>query len=183
MCFLSFFFLQIRHQYDAYKHQLLRCSGLPPRERSPRARRFFHRRQPRDLDRNGGIRNDRGRRRRRPNDNNFSKESNNQEQNNENAENKKKPRRRNYNRNRKAKTSQTEQNKDDTKIESIQLTESNLSTLLSELNMGNKSLNTANSTSSESLDFEKINTEDTNPCSATMTAASSRLAASFNKGN
>lgn len=43
--------------------------------------------------------------------------------------------------------------------------------------------NTANSTSSESLDFEKINSEDTNLCSAALTSASSRLAATFSKGN
>lgn len=156
---------------------------MPSREKSPRARRFFHRRQPRDFDRNGGIRNDRGRRHRRPFDNLSAKESNYQEQNNENPENKKNPRRR-FNRNRKSKIEQTEQNKDDVKTDSIPLTESNLSTLLSELNIdNNKTLNTANSTSSESLDFEKISTEDTNLCSVGLTAASSRLAASFSKGN
>lgn len=190
-----------RHQYEAYKQQLVRSNAIP-RERSPRARRFFHRRQTRDFDHNngrnggdggGGIRNDRGgRRRRRPNEN-VTKESN-QEQNIENSENKQKTRRRNYNRNRKSKNNNAagadaiDQNQDDQKPDqSLQLTESNLTTLLSELNMsniGNKSLNTANSTSSESLDFEKINTEDTNMCSSvTMASASSRLAASFNKGN
>lgn len=188
--FFSFFvfhrfnrFGDVRHQYDAYKQQLLRSDGIPSRERSPRARRFFHRRQPRDFEHNGrndGFGNDRGRRRRRPIDN-IPKESNH-EQNIENSENKQKSRRR-FNRNRKSKKP-TEPNKNDANpTGSIQLTESNLTTLLSELNMGNKSLNTANSTSSESLDFEKINTEDTNLCSAAMTSASSRLAATFSKGN
>lgn len=169
-------YLMNRHQYEAYKQQLLRCDGIPPRERSPRARRFFHRRQPRGFEYNG--RND-GRRRRRPADN-FQKESN-QEQNIENSENKQKSRRR-FNRNRKSKKP-TEQNKIDENSGSLQLIESNLTTLLSELNMGNKPLNTANSTSSESLDFEKINTEDTNMCSTALAAASSRLAATFSKGN
>ncbi|XP_031619920.1 Y-box-binding protein 1-like [Contarinia nasturtii] len=174
------------HQYDAYKQQLLRIDGISSREKSPRARRFFHRRQPRDMDhsgRNGGIRNDRGFRRRRPAAENVSNQSN-QEQNIENSENKQKPRRR-YNRNRKSKNNNTtEQSKDDANTESL-LTESNLTTLLSELNMGNQTLNTANSTSSESMDFEKINREDTdtNLCGISLTSASSRLAASFNKGN
>lgn len=198
--FVLFWFLG-RHQFDAYKRQLLQCGGVAPRERSPRARRFFHRRQPRDggnySNRNGGnaagMRNDRGgdrRRQRRPlpsaaaGSSNANKgDTNNPEQNNENPENKQKSRRR-YNRNRKPKPTADDQIKiHDEKATSmsgsLQMTASNLTTLLSELSMGANSLNTANSTSSESLDFEKINTEDTNLCSAT----SSRLAASFNKGN
>lgn len=166
----------------------MRNNVIPSRERSPRARRFFHRRQPRDFDqndRNGGMR---GRRRRRPNENVSN--DNNQEQNIENSMGKKMPQmqRRRYHgkRKNKAKNPQSEPSKDDAKTDSLQLTESNLTTLLSELNMGNKPLNTANSTSSES-DFEKIekiNTEETNLCSASMTAASNnRLAAAFNKGN
>lgn len=177
---------QSRHQYDAYKQQLARNNGMPPRERSPRARRFFHRRQPRDFepnDRNGGMR---GRRRRRPNEHMLN--DNNQEQNIENSTNKKTPQmqRRRYHgkpRRNKTKSPTAEQSKDDAKSDSLQLTESNLTTLLSELNMDTKPLNTANSTSSESLDFEKINTEDTALCSASMIAASSRIAAAFNKGN
>lgn len=146
--------------------------------------------------RNGGIRNERGGfRRRRPATENVSNQPS-QEQNIENSENKQKSRRR-FNRNRKSKNNNnnnnnntntnttTEQSKDDGNAESLLLTESNLTTLLSELNMGNKTLNTANSTSSESLDFEKINTEDTdaNLCGIALSSASSRLAASFNKGN
>lgn len=181
---IAWFFLhQFRHQYDAYKQQLMRNNGIPPRERSPRARRFFHRRQPRDFDpsdRNGGMRG----RRRRPNE--HVSNDNNQEQNIENSTNKKtsQMQRRRYHgkRRNKAKSPTAEQSKDDAKSDSLQLTESNLTTLLSELNMDNKPLNTANSTSSESLDFEKINTEDTALCSASM-IASSRLAAAFNKGN
>lgn len=174
-----------RHQYDAYKQQLLHSDGIPPRERSPRARRFFHRRQPHS-DRNGGgggssgFRNDRGgRRRRRPTEPKV--ESNNAEQNIDSSENKPKSRRR-FNRRGKSKKP-TEPNKCDEKPESLQLTASNLTTLLTELNMGANTLNTANSTSSESLDFEKINSEDTNLCSAALQSASSRIAASFNKGN
>lgn len=187
-----------RHQYDAYKQQLLQSGGISPRERSPRARRFFHRRQPRDgnySNRNGdnvgGMRNDRGggdrRRHRRPAPAALSStainkgDTNNREQNNENSENKQKSRRRfNRNRNRKSKSATDEQNKmGDEKTGILQMTASNLTTLLSELSMGANSLNTANSTSSDSLDFEKISPEDTNMCSTT----SSRLAASFNKGN
>lgn len=192
---LFFFFNFGRHQYDSYKQQLLQSGGITPRERSPRARRFFHRRQPRDgnySNRNGsgnaaGMRNDRGgdrRRHRRPvpasSSSNNKGDTNNQEQNHENnSENKQKSRRR-FNRNRKPKSTIDDQNKmSDDKTGVLQMTTSNLTTLLSELSMGVNSLNTANSTSSESLDFEKINTEDTNLCSAT----SSRLAASFNKGN
>lgn len=188
--FCSFHF--DRHQYDAYKQQLLQSGGISPRERSPRARRFFHRRQPRDgnySNRNGGnaagMRNDRGgdrRRQRRPAPASSANkgDTNNQEQSNENSENKQKSRRR-FNRNRKPKSTTDEQNKmSDDKVGVLQMTTSNLTTLLSELSMGANSLNTANSTSSESLDFEKINTEDTNMCSS---ATSSRLAASFNKGN
>lgn len=119
-----------RHQFEAYKQQLLRSDGIPPRDRSPRARRFFHRRQPRDFEHNG--RNDGNRRRRRPVDH-FPKESNH-EPNIENSENKPKSRRR-FNRNRKSKKP-TEQNKNDANSGSLQLTESNLTTLLSELNMG-----------------------------------------------
>lgn len=187
--FVAFFFY--RHQYDTYKRQIFQNGGISPRERSPRARRFFHRREPRDgnySNRNGGnaagSRNNRGDRRRyrKPPtaaataaSSSNKGDTNNQEQNNENAENKQKSRRR-FNRNRKPKSMTDEQNKNDDKAGVLQMTASNLTTLLSELNMGTNSLNTANSTSSESLDFEKINTEDTNLCSAT----SSRLAASFN---
>lgn len=187
------FFLHFaRHQYESYKQQLLQNGGISPREKSPRARRFFHRRQPRDgnySNRNGGgnaagMRNDRGgdrRRHRRPAGAAANKgDINNQDQNNENqSENTQKSRRR-FNRNRKPKSMTDDQNKmNDDKTGVLQMTASNLTTLLSELSMGTNSLNTANSTSSESLDFEKINTEDTNMCSST----SSRLAASFNKGN
>lgn len=161
----------------------MQSNEIPPRERSPRARRFFHRRQPRNGDhsgRNGGIRNDRGRRRRRPNGAAAS-DTNNQEPNTENSENIPKSRRR-YNRGRKSKHP-IDSNKDDDKPEQLQLTASNLTTLLSELNMGTNTLHTANSTSSDSLDFEKINSEDTNLCSPVMQSSGSRLAASFNKGN
>lgn len=170
----------------------MQSGGISPRERSPRARRFFHRRQPRDgnySNRNGGgMRNDHGdrRRQRRPAPASSAADAankgdiNNQEQNNENnSENKKKPRRRS-NRNRKPKSTTDDQNKlSDDKTGVLQMTASNLTTLLSELSMGANSLQTANSTSSDSLDFEKISPEDTNMCSST----SSRLAASFNKGN
>lgn len=108
-------------------------------------------------------------------------DTNNQEQNNENSENKSKSRRR-VNRNRKPKSTIDEQIKlhDDktAAVGPLQMTASNLTTLLSELSMGANSLNTANSTSSESLDFEKISPEETNMCGGT-----SRLAASFSKGN
>lgn len=174
-----------RHQYDSFKQHLLRCNGIPSREKSPRAR-FFHRRQPRDLnqyDRNGGIRNDRGNRRRRPAEIAVVSKTTNHEQNIENLDNKQKPRRR-FNRNRKPKNA-AEQTKNDAMPESI-LTEKNLTTLLCELSLGNNSLITANSTSSDSLDFEKINKEDTpdaDLCSGVLSSAASRLAASFNKGN
>lgn len=197
VCIFSIYFIHFgRHQYDSYKQQLLQSGGISPRERSPRARRFFHRRQPRDgnySNRNGGgnaagMRNDRGgggdrRRHRRPapaSSASTKGDTNNQEQNNENNSEIKQKSRRRFNRNRKPKSMTDEQNKmGDDKTGVLQMTTSNLTTLLSELSMGANSLNTANSTSSESLDFEKINTEDTNMCSAT----SSRLAASFNKGN
>lgn len=182
--FFGFYFYFDRHQYEAYKQQLLQSNGIPPRERSPRARRFFHRRQPRNgmhSGRNDGIRNDRGRRRRKPNVATAS-DTNNPEPIIENSENRPKSRRQ-YNRGRKSKQLIDSNKNDDNKPEQLQLTESNLTTLLSELNMGGNTLNTANSTSSDSLDFEKINSEDTNLCSPVLQSAASRLAATFSKGN
>lgn len=178
--FLSVFsFESKRHQYDSYKQQLLQCDGISLRDRSPRARRFFHhRRQPRDGDH--GSRNDRGRRRRRPNES-TTKESDGHEQNIEHSDNKPKSRRR-FNRGRKSKKP-LELSKSDDQPESLQLTASNLTTLLSELNMDSKPLNTAHSTSSGSLDFEKISRDDTSLCDPVLQSASSRLAATFNKGN
>lgn len=120
-----------------------------------------------------------------------------QNQNDNLDENKPKTRRRRYNRNRRTrrrtndgndgKQDQETADKQDQETGVLQMTESNITTLLSELNIDNRNAISANSTSSESLDFEKIHNDKSNPipCITSMptASASSRLAATFSKGN
>lgn len=170
------------HQYNDYKRELLQHGEHAARDSSPRARRFFHRRTPRSY----GNYNRNQQRNRKTNDTNKLESDAMQDQNTEN-ENKMKSngRQRRYNRNRRSKKQQSNDgNVAQNKIDNdANMTESNITTLLSELDIGNK-MNSANSTSSESLDFEKINSDETTMAIGNLTSsASNRLAASFNKGN
>lgn len=115
-----------------------------------------------------------------------------QNQNDNLDENKPKTRRRRYNRNRRTRRRNNDDNdgtvdKQDQETVVLEMTESNITTLLSELNIDNKNAISANSTSSESLDFEKIHNDESNPIpcitSIQTASASSRLAATFSKGN
>lgn len=165
------------HQYDDYKRELLQNGAS--REQSPRARRFYHRRQPRahvqpnrghrsrhsapsngpPIEANGGTANAGERR-----DTNRSSNG-----------------RRNRNRNRRPRQRHTA-----SATESAAATvddTANISTLLSELDLTNN-LISANSTSSESLDFEKISSDETAlaiSCAPAPLSTTSRLAASFTK--
>lgn len=108
-------------------------------------------------------------------------------------ENKPKTRRRRYNRNRRTRRRNDNDDnngtgdKQEQETGVLEMTESNITTLLSELNIDNKNAISAHSTSSESLDFEKIHNDESNPipCITSMPtiSASSRLAATFSKGN
>lgn len=182
------------HQYNDYKQELIRYGEQVPRDSSPRARRYFHRKQPKDFghDNRHDQRNDRNRRRpnrkqvKKPNasDNDAAESSktNNakDDENNDDAADGR-SRRRRFNHNRKWKKGgvlKAEQRDNDS-----QTNDTNITSLLSELAINKTAMSTANSTSSESLDFEKINNDDSNLSGAGNLTASSRLAATFNKGN
>lgn len=108
-------------------------------------------------------------------------------------EKKPKTRRRRYNRNRRTRRRNNDDNDDGTNDKQdqengvLEMNETNITTLLSELNIDNKNAISAHSTSSESLDFEKIHNDKSNPipCITSMptVSATSRLAATFSKGN
>lgn len=191
------------HQYNDYKQELIRYGEQGPRELSPRARRYFHRKQPRDYGNDGRYdqRNDRN----RPRPRRKQTKSKANASDNEAAESSKatyhakdddinddasgggnKSRRRRFNHNRKWKKDGKSLNKTEQRDNDSQTNDTNITALLSELTINNKTINTANSTSSESLDFEKINNDDSNISGTgnlTPSTASSRLAATFNKGN
>lgn len=168
------------HQYNKYKEELMRIGEQAVREQSPRARRFFHRRNHRGAVSNQKYGHPRW----------SANPSNDQSRKpiDDSPETKPKSQRRRYNRNRRTKRQNNGNGNGmpgEERIDNPQMTESNINTLLSELNLDNNVI-TANSTSSESLDFEKINTDESNiPCVGTIlsSTASSRLAATFNKGN
>lgn len=173
------------HQYNDYKRDLIRNGEYAAREPSPRARRFYHRKSMKAY----GQPNRSQRKTRKANDNkqdaNANANANATATERSDDTNKTSNTRRNRNRNRRTRKATADPKQQPNANEKATTPDEwNITTMLSELDLANN-LASANSTSSESLDFEKINSEETvlAMSNAAPLSASSRLAASFGKGN
>lgn len=167
------------HQYNDYKRDLIRNGEYAAREQSPRARRFYHRKSMKTH----GQPNRNQRKNRKVNDNKQDSNANATERSDDT--NKASNTRRNRNRNRRTRKATADPKQHPNATDKGATSDDwNITTMLSELDLANN-LASANSTSSESLDFEKINSEETALAmsNAAPLSASSRLAASFGKGN